>query len=139
FILLTLGTGLLGFVEGKRWAQLLHLPLLAITGQIHYGSFVLLPITAYLLWIGRRRLSRAFLLSIPLTVLVVLPYIVGASRASLLSADTAGKVITSGGTTTAAITLSDISLRDAAFVVAGTQIDQIIAPQGDPAFIASLP
>src|SRR6266849_1884404 len=108
FILLTLGTGLLGFIEGKRWAQLLHLPLLAVTGQIHYGSFVLLPITAYLLWIGRRRLSRAFMLSIPLTVLVVLPYIVGASRASLLSADTASKVIRSGGTTTGAIMFSDI-------------------------------
>src|SRR5258708_2781528 len=44
----------------------------------------------------------------------------------------------SGGTTTGAIRFSYTSLRDAAFVVAGTQIDQIITPQGDPAFIASL-
>src|SRR5258708_932514 len=52
FILLTLGTGLLGFIEGKRWVQLLHLPLLAITGQIHYGTFVLLPISLYLIYVG---------------------------------------------------------------------------------------
>src|SRR5258708_31321204 len=33
FILLTLGPGLLGFVEGKRRAHLFHLPLLPIPGQ----------------------------------------------------------------------------------------------------------
>ncbi len=88
FVLLTVGTGLLGFVEGKRWAQLLHLPLLAITGQIHYGAFVLIPVTLYLLVIGRRRLTRAFLLSVALVIVVVIPYIVGAAQAGLLNLGT---------------------------------------------------
>src|SRR5260221_1597523 len=63
FVLLTIGAALLGFLEGKRWAQLACLPLLAITGQIHYGTFVIIPAIIYLIVVGRKRLTRQFALS----------------------------------------------------------------------------
>src|SRR5258708_11766182 len=80
-VLLTIGTGLLGLIAGERCADLAHLPLLAITGQIHYVTFVLIPISLYLIYVGRqqRRLTWQFFASLSLVVLVVLPYLIGIS------------------------------------------------------------
>lgn len=62
FVLLTVWTGLGGFVdEGRRdrWRwQLAHVALLAITVGIHYGAASLVPLTVWLIWLGRRTLSR---------------------------------------------------------------------------------
>ncbi|PJF32964.1 MAG: hypothetical protein CUN49_19765, partial [Candidatus Thermofonsia Clade 1 bacterium] len=56
----TFGTGMIGLLEGRRWAQALFLPALALTGQNHYLNFVLLLPALYLLWQGRRKLTRFF-------------------------------------------------------------------------------
>jgi 4-amino-4-deoxy-L-arabinose transferase-like glycosyltransferase len=79
FVLLVVWAGSLAFLEGKRWAQWLHLPLLAITGQIHYATFTLIPITGYLLFLAWRqgKLSRAFWGGVFLALLTVIPYAVG--------------------------------------------------------------
>lgn len=82
--LATFGTGLLGFYEGKRWGQLLFLPLLAFTGQNHYLNIVLVPMALYILWIGRRSLKREFFLSVALAAMVCLPYLSGEAFTALL-------------------------------------------------------
>jgi 4-amino-4-deoxy-L-arabinose transferase-like glycosyltransferase len=97
FVLLTIATGLLGFVEGKRRAQLLHLPLLFITAQIHYVTFALIPVSVYLIIQGRKRLTRAFAISIVLAALTVIPFGVGAVRAGLLNPEALSRVFTSAG------------------------------------------
>jgi hypothetical protein len=127
FIVMTVGTGLIGFVEGKRWAQWVHLPLLAITGQIHYVCFVLIPITGYLLFIGRRRLTRAFWFSIALTVLVTLPFIIGLARASLLRPDIVQRILAANSSPDKPrqIALSGDSFEYSFFTVAGTNLHSI--------------
>ncbi len=139
FIILTIGTALLGFLEGKRWAQLLHLPLLAITGQIHYVAFVLIPITLYLIVTGRKRLRRQFLFSFGLTVLVLLPYAIGAWQASLFGPDTLQKIVTSGGGKPHPITLSAEALQLTAITIAGTGIEQLAGPQNAAKYLAGVP
>ena len=139
FIVLTIGTGLLGFLDGKRWAQLLHLPLLAITGQIHYVAFVLIPITLYLLVVGRKRLTRQFYFSLALTVLVLLPYAIGAWRASLFGPDTLQKIVTAGGGKPHPIVLSPEVWQLSAITIAGTGIDQVAGPQNVQKYLASVP
>ena len=54
FVVATVFTGLLGYGEGKRWARWAHWPLLAITVQIHYGAFTLIPLSLLMLalWPG---------------------------------------------------------------------------------------
>ncbi|NJL94076.1 MAG: hypothetical protein HC915_10275 [Anaerolineae bacterium] len=80
WVVLVVYTGLLGWVEGKRWAQWLHLPLLALTLQIHFGALTLLPFSAYLLWQARPRWGRALWGSLALSALLFLPYGVGLAR-----------------------------------------------------------
>ncbi len=81
FIVLTIGTGVLGFLERKAWARLLFLPLLSITGQIHYGTFVLIPAAVYLIWCGRKHLDRSFWIGAGITVVSIVPFVVGALQA----------------------------------------------------------
>jgi hypothetical protein len=52
-----------------RLAQLLHLPLLSIAVQIHFAALALAPLSLYLILQARRRLTRYFWLSLPLTAL----------------------------------------------------------------------
>lgn len=131
FVIATVFTGLLGFVEGKRWGQWLHLPLLAITGQIHYVTFVLIPITLYLIVSGRRKLTRAFYLSIALMILVTLPYAIGAIRASLLKPDVLARIVSGQNSAVDAsekasgIALTGAGLEYAWFTVAGTNLHSI--------------
>ncbi|MCS6872016.1 MAG: glycosyltransferase family 39 protein [Anaerolineae bacterium] len=82
----TFGSGMLGLLDGKRWAQLIFPPALALTGQNHYLNFVLLLPTLYLLWQGRRRLTRYFWFGVALALLLSLPFLVGPAFASLAEA-----------------------------------------------------
>lgn len=85
FVLLTAFTGILGFLEGKRWAQLFHLPLLALTVQIHFGAISWVPISAVLILLGWRNWSRWLWAGVALAVLLSLPYLYGLYDADLLS------------------------------------------------------
>ncbi|MCC7208251.1 MAG: glycosyltransferase family 39 protein [Anaerolineae bacterium] len=83
FVLLTVGSGLLGFVEGRRAARFAHLPLLAVTGQIHYVTFALIPASVYLILRGRRRgyWDRAFWIGLLVAALLCAPFGLGILRA----------------------------------------------------------
>lgn len=78
FLLIAISLGLYGYIENKRWAQSLFLPMLLVALQFHYIAFFLFPIYFVILWIGRQNFQRqSFFLSIFLALIVVLPFIYG--------------------------------------------------------------
>lgn len=78
FVSLGVLLGLLGFVEGKRWAQVVCFPILLIGIQTHYAAYTLLPLLLLFLWIGRDKIApKAFWVSVVLSLLVILPYMIG--------------------------------------------------------------
>lgn len=88
FVIATLLTGLLGLVEikPKRWAQFWHLPLLAITAQIHFAAVILAPMSLVMMGLGWRRIQREFWLGLGVAILVCLPFAYGLYQDDLLSA-----------------------------------------------------
>jgi 4-amino-4-deoxy-L-arabinose transferase-like glycosyltransferase len=137
FILLTLGTGLAGFVEGKKWGQWLHLPLLVITGQIHYAAFVLLPLSLYLIVIGRKRWTRAFALSIIPSFLLTLPYVIGVTQVVQQNPDAVSS--SSFSTEPRTIAFTTQTLEYALMTVAGTDIHSLAGPQRFQEYLHSVP
>lgn len=133
FVVLSVWTGLLGFVERKRWAQVAHLPLLVLTGQIHYGAFVMIPSTLYLLWQGRQHLSRAFWLSIGAAIVFTLPYAIGAMQVGL----DGFQIAESGERPELRLTFE--AVRSAALLIAGTEIHALAGPQQFQAYLAAVP
>jgi hypothetical protein len=93
--LLLLGVllGLHGFVEGKRWAQILCLPVMLIALQIHYAAWALLPLYFWLVWMGRSRTSwRTLAISVLLGALVMLPLTIGMIQFLNASATAPGSI-----------------------------------------------
>ncbi|GIK65091.1 MAG: hypothetical protein BroJett018_28850 [Chloroflexota bacterium] len=87
FVLVTLLTGLLGLIEmnPKRWAQFWHLPLLAITAQIHFAAVILAPISLLMVGVGWRRIRREFWFGLVGAVLLCMPFAYGLYQDDLLS------------------------------------------------------
>ncbi len=122
FLLLFILTGLLGYVSGKHWAQLFHLPLLSFIGQIHYATVALVPVTLLLLVTNRKRLTRAFWFSIPLTVLITLPFLVGAAREGYFSAETIRRLIAPRPDQPARVVqVSGDAFRDSLLMISGAE------------------
>ncbi len=81
FILLAIFLALYGFVDKKRWAQILCLPILLIGLQIHFAAWSLVPVYLWLVWYGRKNTSwRILILSGLLGVVVMLPYGAGITQ-----------------------------------------------------------
>ena len=79
--LFAIALGLYGFIEGKRWAQIVCLPVLLIALQIHFAAWALLPLYLWFLWTGRKQLSwKAIALSVFLGILTVVPFLIGLSN-----------------------------------------------------------
>jgi hypothetical protein len=138
FVVLTIGTGLLGFLEGKRWAQWLHLPLLAFTGQIHYGAFVLIPASLFVIVAGRKHWTRAFFLSFLVTGLVVAPYAIGAIQSSLLKPGVLQK-IGSTGDKPHTLTVSNEALVETGIIISGADIHSLAGDKAYADFLATVP
>lgn len=72
---------MLGFVEGKRWAQIACPPVLIIGVQTHHAGWLLAPAVLWVLWRGRRHLTRRTLaagaVGTTLAALLLLPYLIG--------------------------------------------------------------
>jgi len=138
FVIATLASGLLGFIEGKRWAQFVHLPLLALTLQIHYGAFVLLPLTALMIAFGRRRLTRAFVWSVALLIALALPFAAGLIQAGFAHPEQVARVLSSGSNPHAIVVSGD-AIHLAALTVAGTEIHSLAGPVAFQQYLASVP
>jgi 4-amino-4-deoxy-L-arabinose transferase-like glycosyltransferase len=54
---LTVYAGALGFLEGRKRWQAAHMVLLALTFEVHFQAFALIPVTLYLPWVGRKRIN----------------------------------------------------------------------------------
>jgi hypothetical protein len=138
FVIAALASGLLGFIEGKRWAQFVHLPLLALTLQIHYGAFVLVPLTVLMIVFGRRRLTRAFAWSVAPLIALALPFAAGLIQAGFAHPEQVARVLSSGSSPHA-ITVSGDAIHLAALTVAGTEIHSLAGPAAFQQYLASVP
>jgi hypothetical protein len=141
FALATLFTGLLAFVDGKRWALWLCLPLLSITAQIHYSALLLVFPIAYLIWSTRRRLDRVFALSVILAVAFAIPFIIGILQADLPSLEEIRTLTTSSASDgqSHSLALTGQMLQYAALTISGTEIHSLAGPQAYQQFLTTVP
>lgn len=68
--------GFLGFVEGRRWAQVAFGPLLMAAVQTHYSGWTLLPAAAWLVFMGKRPSIRVATAGLLLSMVVLLPFVI---------------------------------------------------------------
>ncbi|MFN8373508.1 MAG: glycosyltransferase family 39 protein [Anaerolineae bacterium] len=138
FTLLTLGAGLAGFIEGKKWGQWLHLPLLVITGQIHYGAFVLVPLSLYLIVVGRKRWTRALPLSLIPAALLTVPYLIGLAQTIAPNSGAVLNMAADSGTSRI-IAPTTQTLEYALLTISGTDIHSLAGPQRFQDYLDSVP
>jgi len=138
FVVATVLTGLLGLGEGKRRARLAHWPLLALTVQIHYAAFILIPLSLLMLALWHARLRwRELALGLGLAALTVIPAGIGAYQAHLLSPDTIRQGLNANPGHKRALTST--ALDYAWFTVAGTDIHSLAGPEQFQNYLASVP
>lgn len=141
FVVAAFLSGLLGFVEGKRWAQWLFLPILSIVAQIHYSALLLAVPAAYLVWIGRPRWTRAFALSFIPALLLVVPFLIGVLQADLPTLDELRTLTASSAVPgeSRSLGLTGQMIHYAALTIAGTEIHSLAGPQAFQQYLASVP
>lgn len=140
FVIASVYTGVVGFIDGKRWGQWLHLPILAFTGQIHYVAFVLIPASLFLIWQGRSRLTRVFWLSVIPTALVVLPYLIGLYRGDLLSLDAITSALRSGSDQAdTGIKITTDALYGAGLLISGAEIHALAGSERFLDYLSTVP
>lgn len=82
-----------GFIEGKRWPQLLALPVLVVAMQVHYAAWTLLPVYLWIVWAGRKQIRWPLLVaSIFIAAATMIPFAIGLAQSAETSA-TAATVI----------------------------------------------
>lgn len=141
FIILTVGSALAAFLpDGRkaRLAQLLHLPLLSITVQIHFAALALAPLSLYLIWQARKRLSRYFWLSLALTALTAVPYALGALEA-MRSGTWASVQLSGEPSATDNALLSAQTLEYALIVLSGADLHSLAGAQMFQRWLETLP
>lgn len=78
FLLFALFAALKGFWEGRRWGQILALPLMLYAMQIHFAGWALVPLFGWIMLSGRQNIRRGpFAAGLLLGALILLPYAVG--------------------------------------------------------------
>ncbi|MBN2303141.1 MAG: glycosyltransferase family 39 protein, partial [Anaerolineae bacterium] len=141
FVVATVFTGLLGYGENKRWARRVHWPLLAITVQIHYGAFPLVPLSLLMLALWGRRDSRDqwrdLAVGLALAALTALPALAGAYRDNWLSPDTFRDRVETNPDHNRVI--STTALDAAWLTVAGTDIHSLAGPDAYRDYLDSVP
>ncbi len=138
FVVLTVFTALLGYAENKRWARLVHWPLLALAVQIHYAAASLVPLSALALALWPRRVRRRELAAgLLLAALTLLPAAVGAYRDGWLSLDALRERVQTDPDHRRA--LSSRALEHAWLTVAGTDIHALAGPEQFRAYRDTVP
>ncbi len=75
YILLGLLLFLLGYVEGRRAAQVTAIPVFLIGVQTHHAAWFLLPLAGWIVWLGRHRIDwRMTSVGLALGIAVLVPY-----------------------------------------------------------------
>lgn len=136
FLLAAILLGLLGFLDGKRWAQVVCLPVFLFALQIHFAAWALLPLFVWLLWIGRRRLWWPGLAaSLTLAALVLLPYALGLMRTLEGDPNRLANAVESGE----AVGISAGGATTLVRFATGLGLEREIAPETSDALLASVP
>lgn len=130
FVLVALAAALWGWRDGRRWGQVVMLPVMLFGMQIHFAGWALVPLFAWIVWQGRRRTRLApFAISVVLGVATMLPYAIG--LAQTLQADPtriADVASRSGGS-------RDGEIESFAYMgrlATGTAVESWVAPTVDP-------
>lgn len=138
FVVGTVLLGVIGFCERKTWAQALHWPLLALAAQIHYAAAALIPLSLLMLVLWRRQVRwRAVALGLALAALTVVPALIGAAQADLLSLDTLRRAVETGDEHKRAVTTRAVEL--AWLTVAGTDLHALAGPDRFRDYLATVP
>ncbi len=138
FVVAVVFTGLLGFGDRKRWAQWLHWPLLALTVQIHYAAFTLIPLSLVMIVTWRKHVAwRSLALAAGIAVLTFLPAGIGAYRDGWLSLHTLRDGLSANPDHHKVF--STTALDYAWFTVAGTDIHSLAGPEQFRAYLDSVP
>jgi 4-amino-4-deoxy-L-arabinose transferase-like glycosyltransferase len=139
FILMTVFTGALGFLENrpKRWAQLLHWPFLAITAQIHFAGLALILVSLWCVWWGRKRLTRSFWISLAVLIVLGLPFLYGLYQAEWLSRDALRSALDHDSEHQPALEIT--ALEYAWFTINGTNLHSMTGPDAFEAYLDTLP
>jgi hypothetical protein len=139
FVLAALLLGTYGFWEGKRWAQVLCLPLLLFALQIHFAAWALLPLYFLLLWQGRKNVSwRAIALSIGLSALVLLPYVIGLSQTLQQDPERLADVLRRSGASQGLSLSSDATVHTWR-LASGLGLETWVTPQQQADLLAKVP
>lgn len=138
FVVATVLTGLLGFGEGKRWARWVHWPLLALTVQIHYAAFILIPLSLLMLALWHEQIRwRELALGLGLAALIAIPAVIGAAQDHLLSLDTIRHGLNANAGHQRVI--SATALDYAWLTVAGTDLHSLAGPEQFQTYLDSVP
>lgn len=136
FALLIVYTGFEGFLRDQRWAYLAHLPLLAITGQIHYGAFVMIPASLY--FILQRRLSRSLLASAVVALILFVPYVFGLVQVGLDNPSAVQSTLSDTEADSSGL-LSWQAIEAAELLVSGAEIHSLAGPEQFRNFLDTIP
>lgn len=138
FVVATVLCGLLGYRERKRWAQVAHWPLLAITVQIHLAALALVPLSPVMLALWARHVrGRLLAAGLVLAGLTVVPTVIGAHDAGLLTLDTLERGIVSEDKPSRQVTAQALEL--AWLTTAGTNIHALAGPEQFRAYRETVP
>ncbi|TVR19110.1 MAG: hypothetical protein EA396_14025 [Anaerolineaceae bacterium] len=137
FVVATILTGIWAFVDKKRSSHVAHPALLVITGQIHYGAFVIIPACAALWWYGRRTISRYTAFGVLLALILLLPYIVGLAQSGALSFD--GRLERISGDAETSAMLTSAPVREMLVLIAGTEIHALAGEEAFRDYLAQVP
>lgn len=138
FVVLAVFTALLGYAENRRWARIVHWPLLALTVQIHYAAASLIPLSLLTLALWPHRIRRRELLAgLLLAALTALPAAVGAYRDGWLSADAWRERVQTDPDHRRVV--SSRALELAWLTVAGTDIHSLAGPEQFHAYRDAVP
>lgn len=138
FVVATVLCGLLGYRERKGWAQVAHWPLLAITVQIHLAALALVPLSLAMLALWARHVrGRLLAAGLVLAGLAVVPTVIGAHNAGLLTLDALERGIVSENEPSRRVTAQALEL--AWLTSAGTNIHALAGPQQFRAYRATVP
>lgn len=138
FAVLAVFTALLGYAEDRRWARIVHWPLLALTVQIHYAAASLIPLSLLTLALWPRRIRRRELLAgLLLAALTTLPAAVGAYRDGWLSPDAWRERVQTDPDHQRIISSRALDL--AWLTVAGTDIHSLAGPEQFRAYRDAVP
>ncbi len=142
FLLLALTAALWGYRDGKRWGQLLALPLMLFAMQIHFAAWALVPLFTWIAWTGRRVIHRWTLpVSLVLGALIILPYALALAQTLQSDPTRISDMLSRSGVTQKG---SLDALADAFNLAAGVNIESWVAPAvessvfGPPSSLASL-